>query len=507
MNKKSVLRPLRAALPSILFLAAWSCWSQPKTITILQTNDMHAGMFPHEAFWVKTSPKPFVGGFKELWFTVDSIRRATPNVLVLDAGDVMTGTPISEVEYEGAVGGALFAVMNRIGYDAWTIGNHDLDISQENLRKLTSIAGFPTLSANLTDSLGRFPLNNRPYVLLQKDGLNIAVIGIMSSDLFALTNTTNLAGLVVRPPAEVLQRYIDSLRPSNDLVIALTHEGVQDDSLLAVSTHGLNVIIGGHSHTRLREPKVVNGVIICQTGSNCENLGELTLTVDNHAVTSFKGILHALWQRNDRPADDLSRMIDGFQAKVEKEYGQVVGTIGSEWRRSRTGESNIGDFVADAIREETGADIGITNSSGIRRDVPAGNITKLDLFEIAPFRNYLCTFRITGKEVRALLQRYIESLAQGRSSLDFSGVRCTWENTPAGAVLRSATVGAAPIDDAATYRCGTIDFVINQGERYLGAVPPGVQYTHVLLYDAMMKKLQRERSLPATLDGRVKETK
>lgn len=505
MNFRSATPDLRRLLPWLL-IASWSCWSQPKTLTILHTNDMHAGMLPHEAFWVRTSPKPLVGGFKELWFTVDSIRHAKNDVLLLDAGDVMTGTPVAEMEYQGAVGGALFAMMNRIGYDAWTIGNHDLDISQENLRKLTAIAAFPTLSANLTDSLGRFTLNNRPYVVFHKNGVTIGVVGLILKELNEVTNTSNLVGLVVQPPVETMQRYVDSLRAACDLIIALTHEGVEEDSILAVSSHGLNVIIGGHSHTRLRDPKVVNGVLICQTGSNCENLGELDLTVENHAVTAFKGTLHSLWVRTDRREDDVSRMVDGFRGEVEKEYGQVVGSIGTDWRRSRNGESNIGDFVADAIREGSGADVGITNSSGIRKDLPAGKVTKLDLFEIAPFRNYLCTFTLSGRDLRALLQRYVESLAQGKTSIELSGVRCTWKKSGPGALLSSVMVGDRPLDDAASYRCGTIDFVINQGERYLGIVPPKVEYSRTLLYDAMVQKLQRDKSLPATLEGRIKES-
>ena len=117
---------------TLTFLAALFC--QPKTITILHTNDIHASFVPHEAVWVKENPKPLVGGFNELSFVVDSLRHVKPVTLLLDAGDVMTGNPITEYTYGGAEGGALFEMMNRIGYELWTPGNHDFDISSANLR-------------------------------------------------------------------------------------------------------------------------------------------------------------------------------------------------------------------------------------------------------------------------------------------------------------------------------------------------------------------------------------
>ena len=141
---------------------------------------------PHEAFWVKENPKPLVGGFNELSFVVDSVRRVKSATLLLDAGDVMTGNPITEYTYAGAEGGALFEMMNRIGYDLWTPGNNDFDISSANLRKLTVIAKFPTVSANILDTLNHFPVNNKEYVVIEKNGLKIGVIGIMSDDFYIL---------------------------------------------------------------------------------------------------------------------------------------------------------------------------------------------------------------------------------------------------------------------------------------------------------------------------------
>ena len=362
--------------------------AQPKAITILHTNDIHASFIPQPATWIRSDPKPLIGGFNELYFMVDSIRHVIPNTLLLDAGDVMTGNPITEYQFHGADGGALFEMMNQIGYEAWTVGNHDFDVSVANLNKLAHIANFPTVSANVQDLAGNYPVNNKPYVIINKDGLRIGIIGLMSSDFYNLVNHKSGESIKLLPPIQTMQQFVTELLPKTDLIIALTHEGVQDDSVLAMNVHGLDVIVGGHSHTRLRTPKYVNNVIIVQTGSNCENLGELTLTVDHHKVISYDGKLIPLWYRADRPKTKLSQFIDSIQTFIKHDYAEVIGTLKTDWvRGSGRGESGIGDFITDAQREAVHADVGFMNSHGIRSDKSAGPFTKQDLFEVLPFRN------------------------------------------------------------------------------------------------------------------------
>jgi len=487
------------------FPAITSLYCQPKTITILHTNDMHASFLPHEAGWVRTDPKPFVGGILELNRVVDSLKKAKGNTLLLDGGDVMTGNPIADMEFKGACGGALFEMMNMIGYEAWTIGNHDLDISQDNLRKLTVIANFPTLSANLVDSLGKFPLNNKDYVIVNKNGLRVGVIGIMSSSLFELTNTDKLKGLKVLPPAETLQKIIDKIDGETDLIIALTHEGADDDSVLATKVHNLDVIIGAHSHTRLKTPKNVNGILIAQTGSNCENLGELELTVDNDKVVSSSGKLITLWVKPEYPESNLSDLVNEFKTKIEKEYNEIIGKAEVDLKRSRGGESIIGHFMADAIRERTGADFALTNSSGIRKDIAAGDIRKVDLFEVSPFKNYLCTFPLTAKQVRALAELYVNSIAGGRTSLDLSGLSCTWRRIEGKLEIVSLTIGGNEIEEGKSYTCGTIDYVVNQGDRYLQMKPKDVHLTGVLLFEALVDKVRKDKIIRGVQENRFQE--
>jgi 2',3'-cyclic-nucleotide 2'-phosphodiesterase (5'-nucleotidase family) len=492
------------AIVGALFIVSCSS-SQPKSLTILHTNDIHASFLPHEAFWVKSDPKPMVGGFDELSWMVDSIKKVKGDVLLLDGGDVMTGSPISEIDYQGSTGGALFEMMNKVGYDAWTIGNHDLDISQDNLRQHTGIVHFPTVSANLTDSSGNFPFNNKEYVILNKNGLRIGIIGLMTPDLYSVTNTKNLHGLKVLSPSEVTQKLIDKIKDQVDVTVVLSHEGVDVDSTVAANTHGLNIIIGGHSHTRLKTPKVVNGVIICQTGSNCENLGELEVTVENKKVTHFDGKLHQLWLRHDRRDDELKALVDKFKTQIDKEYGEVIGTLVSDWRRGGRDESNIGDFMVDAIREGANADLAIANSSSLRKDLSAGPIRKLDLFEIMPFRNTLCTFTMSGKEVKAFAERYAKAIRDGSASTQVSGMKCAWKSSDNGIAVQHLTINGKEIDDNKSYTCATSDFAVNQAEKYLGFVPSGVNYAETTILQTMLDKVRKDKSVDSKIERRFEQ--
>jgi 2',3'-cyclic-nucleotide 2'-phosphodiesterase (5'-nucleotidase family) len=466
---------------------------------------MHAAFLPREAGWVQSEQKPLVGGFLAVARLIDSIRSAKPNSILLDGGDVMTGTPMSEYEYAGTKGGALFTMMNAMKYDAWTIGNHDLDISQKNLQELTGIAKFPTLSANLVDSLGTFPFHNKEYVIIERGGLRIGIFGLMSKDLFRLTNTANLKGLRVLPPVETAQRIVAVLDSLTDLIIGITHEGVDEDSLLAAQTHGLDVIIGGHSHSRLKNPRRINGVLICQAGSNTENLGVLDITVDHDSVIASDGRLITPWVTSTQSDNELSRLVNEFKAKIDQEFGEELASLAVDWKRSGAKESDIGSFVADAIREGTGAHITVTNSSGIRKDLRAGPVKKLDLFEISPFRNYLSVFPIQGSQIRAMLQRHVEMLMDGKSPIQFSGVSCTWKRAGGSAVLENILIGNESLDDTKTYTMGTSDFVIDQGDKYLGFVPEQVTFSRTTIFESLIAKAKKDKNIKTSDKPRFSE--
>jgi 2',3'-cyclic-nucleotide 2'-phosphodiesterase (5'-nucleotidase family) len=476
--------------------------AKPKVITILHTNDMHASFIPHEATWIRSNQKPLIGGFNELSFMVDSLRHAFENTLLLDAGDVMTGNPITEYPYHGADGGALFEMMNQVGYEAWTVGNHDFDISVDNLKKLAHIANFPTVSANIQDLAGHYPVNNKPYVIIKKAGLRIGIIGLMSNDFYNLVNHKSGESIKLLPPVETMQNFVKELRAKTDLLIALTHQGVQDDSVLAMNISGLDVIVGGHSHTRLKTPRYVNNVIIVQTGSNCENLGELTLTVDKHKVISYDGKLLPLWYRADRPKTKLSHFIDSLQTVIQHDYAEVIGTLKTDWTRGNgRSESGIGDYITDAQREAVGADVGFMNSHGIRADKSAGPFTKQDLFEVLPFRNLLATFEISGKQLKDVVIYYLTQ----HPSIQTSGLQVEWKPAADGGIeFVKFLVSGKPVDEQKVYIAAASDYMAGTSKEYLGIEHLKTTYLDQTLFSVVEKKIRADKEISSVIEARIK---
>ncbi len=482
---------------------SFSLFSQPKTITILHTNDIHANFTPHEAFWVKENPKPLIGGFNELSFAVDSLRKVKTNSILIDAGDVMTGNPITEYEYMGTEGGALFEMMNKVGYECWTFGNHDFDISQKNLKQLTTIAKFPTINANVLNSKNEYPLNNKPYLIIEKNGVRVGIIGLMTQKLYNLVNQNNLKDIKVLSPIETAQKYIDELSSKTDILIALTHAGVDEDSVLAANVKGLHVIVGGHSHTRLRNPKNVNGVIIVQAGSNCENLGILDLTIENKTITKSYGTLLQLHYNGDRPKTVLSNFIDSVQKKIDADFDEVIASLQSDWTRGN-GESGIGNFITDAQRAAALADVAFTNNHGIRKNVSAGPMKKRDLFEVLPFRNILVTFQLTGKQIQDIVKNYILN----NSSIQISGIKCSWKKSANGEIeFLSFTINGKPLDTKKNYIAAASDYFVGEAKRYLGVEVVNPSFSQQTVFAAVEKKLRKEKTIDSKIENRIQEIK
>jgi 5'-nucleotidase / UDP-sugar diphosphatase len=491
-----------ALLGAGLMLFVLPIFSQPKQITILHTNDMHASFLPHEAYWLRSTPKPFVGGFNELAFAVDSIRKIRTTSLVLDAGDLMTGNPISDRLYKGAEGGALVEMMNLIGYEGWTPGNHDFDISYANLLKLVAMAKFPVVEANLTDEKSGKPITNKEYAIIEKNGIKVGIFGVMSSEYYGLVNQNSSKGVKLMPTIKIARRLIEMLRPKVDLVVALTHVGVDEDSLIAINVKGLDVIIGGHSHTRLKTPKFINGVIIAQTGANCENLGVLDLTVENHAVTKWNGELHQLWYHPDRKTV-VTALVDSFKNDIAQEYSEVIGTWSVD-ANAEGSDRRLGNFLCEAQREGAGADLGFMNNGGIRKRFLPGPLTKQDLFEVLPFRNILVSFKLTGKQVRDIVLQNIRE----RSGFQMSGVDCEWKRDVEGKIeIVKILVNGKPVDDQSVYTGAASDYMMGEAKRYLGIDTPQLTYLDETVFKATEKMIRTMKNVPGSLKGGIKEIK
>jgi 2',3'-cyclic-nucleotide 2'-phosphodiesterase (5'-nucleotidase family) len=489
-----------------LILAGGCAHHHAGTLTVLHTNDQHSQFAPAPATWVQKDPKPLIGGIVALDYQIRQAREKYQATLLLDAGDFMTGTPIAKLRVDGALGGAYVQMLNEMGYQALTVGNHEFDEGQDNLFRLIDLARYDVLSANLLKD-GQL-LTKKPYALYKAGGLRVGVIGLTLTDLFEMTARKNLEGIQVLDPVEPAQKAIDEIDGKTDLIILLSHMGVEADRELAHKIHGADIIVGGHSHTRLNKPIIENGILIVQADSKNRYLGRLTVDVANDAVVRHDYALIPCWQDSVAQANPLlAAKVKSYNDQIDADYGRVIGQLKTDWHRNSQGESNIGNYIADVMRKTAAADFAAINSGGIRKDMPAGPIKKLDIVEILPFTNTLVTFTCTGEELIKIVQSNVTAAAKSEPGiLQISGLSYQYRISPGGTLeITNVRINGAPVDPQATYLGATIDFVLfGQAERYFGFKPGGkIENTNLMLSDVVTAYIEAEPVVESAIEGRM----
>lgn len=476
---------------------------EPVRLLILHTNDMHAQYIPLPAFWVEGDDKPLIGGFAAMDAYIDRERAKGLPTLLMDAGDLMTGTPISDVVHKGVMGGLLFDIMEDMGFDIMTLGNHEFDNGQENVYKFYDVAHFPIINANLRRD-GKL-ITPTAYEIIEIAGLKVGVIGLMTEQFFEVVLKSNIEGLEFVNSVEVTQEIVNKIDPLTDLIVLLTHAGVDEDKRWAREIRGIDLIIGGHQHRRLTEPLVENNVLIVQTGSRTANLGRIEVVVQGDTISEYSGGLIALWVDSIEVDPEVAARMNDYENSILEVYGDTIAIVKENLVGTYRGESNVGSWVASIIKDATEADIGIMNSGGIRKSISAGPMRKLDIIEMLPFRNTLTTFELSGRELLKLLQ-FSANIAgrTGGQDLQFSGLSYGYRVLEDGAELVDPRVGGEEIDLDRIYKCGTIDFILfSQAETYFGFQPSNGNDLMILLSQVVINYCMKEKVIDAKLTGAI----
>lgn len=415
------------------------------------------------------------GGVVALAQQIERLRaRAPGRTLLVDAGDAWQGTYISN-ENKGQ---AVTQVMSLLGYDAQAVGNHDFDWGQDVLRQRTQEASYPFLCANCADAAGAVPAYLRPYVVKDLGLVKVALIGLILPGAASIIKDTSIAGLHFLPLAPTVKRYLPEMQRQADLIVALTHVGLEPlvpegDRALAAAVPELDVIVGGHSHTALRAATTVGKTIIVQTGAYTANLGDLELVIDPATkkvtasptrstellpVASIAGAKSATVQQ-------IQRIVDERKAQGKKYTERIVGRLASALDNPRA-ECGLGNLIADGILEygrQQGwrSDVSFYNMAGVRAPLPAGDISYGQLYQVLPFSNVVVNLDLTGKQLRAVFEA--ASGSAGRLHVGGATYAYHFENPP-GQRLLAATVGGQPLDDARVYHVATIDYLYGGGD-------------------------------------------
>lgn len=472
----------------VTLLFTVGCASTVRTLTILHTNDIHGHFAPERATWRTDSA--LVGGFAALSGALDSVRLRDATTLYLDAGDLMTGNPICNMEVDGVTGGALIEMLRMCSCDAATVGNHEFDLGSTHLREFVATEKVDWLCGNVSWSVDSLALC-RPYKIVERKGLRIGIIGLILTDLAGVTSKQASEDFEVGNIIETAQKLIDEVDPMTDLIILLTHNGVENDKQIARSVTNLDIIVGGHSHTRLSEPITENGILIVQAGSYLKHLGVLKVDVKHDQVSQHSGQLVELELARFTPDRSVEMYCASFEAEINRDYGEVIATAEASLDRRYAETSPLGNFLSDLLREHFLADFAIINSGGLRMDISKGDVRKLDIVEMLPFVNSITLFEATGNELLELAKRQAQAQISGKNEiLQMSGmvIRYTNENDEPHDIR--IEINGLQINSEKTYRGVSIDYVLkSQADKYLGFAPRNIEETGILFSDLVIKAM------------------
>ena len=351
------------------------------TVLVLHTNDLHG----HISGGVDR-----YGGAARIGAYFRQVRAARSDVLVLDAGDCVAGTPVSTL----FCGTPIFRVMSAMGYDAAVLGNHEFDYGWEHIRAFREAASFPLLAANAYSPQGEL-IADEPYVLVDVDGVRVGVIGVLTERTPAMTTVTGNRGLVVQPAMPVLAQLVGQIRARCDLVIVLSHLGSTADREAASTIEGIDLIVGGHDHKLFAEPLVVDGTAIVQAGCFGAFVGqvEVLVDVDGGRVESIEGRVMALRDLPE-PDSEVEGLVDRWEAEVSKLVDVPIG-VGVQ----ALDIPQAARFVEGVLKEHAGADFGYYNPGGVRAGLPEGRILARHVWNIHPFGNTLATITLKGCDI------------------------------------------------------------------------------------------------------------
>ena len=505
-------------------------------VVILHTNDTHGADLDEEGASFG------MAGVAQL---KKDFEAAGADVLLVSAGDSIMGKPLVSADQ----GKSAIEFMNAAGYDAMTVGNHELDFGIDNLKALAKDADFPILCADMTtEADGKTVFDSNK--IFEIGGVKVGVFGLATPETLTKADASKMPGITFPQTDKlyaVAQAQVDELNKAGaDLIVCLGHLGIDDESIgnrsIDVCEHvdGIDLFIDGHSHSttadiiaKVGDTNVVNGAKIVSTGTALANVGVVIYDQETGTLTD-ELVPAASYTKTDA---DVAKLVDDRNTAVDKVYGEKIATTEVDLNGSRSGgaafpegegvrttETNLGDFAADAIlwqaRQTLGeenVDAALTNGGGIREALAKGDISKKSLLAVFPFGNTVATIDVTGAQLLEALEAATCTTPEAIGAFpQVSGIEFTLNTgvpyvngtqyanstyyAPAnpGSRVTISTVNGEAFDPAATYTIATNDFTAKGGDTYgVFKTAGGWKDVGVSLEDALINYTTEE------LDGTI----
>lgn len=423
-----------------------------KKFTILHSNDMH-GDFLAE---VRGEKGHLIGGLSLLSGYINKVRKEEENVLFVVAGDMVQGS-IIDSEYKGI---STIELMNYLAPDVVTLGNHEFDYGLPHLLFLEKVANFPIVNANLYIKKYHKRLM-QPYTIINKAGFDILFIGIITEDVLDSLSLDKDVGsfISLEEASNKAGRITNAYKDADiDLTVLLTHIGFERDKELAAMLKpewGVDLIIGGHSHTILEQPALVNGILITQAGVGTDQVGRFDIVVDDetNSIVDYKWQLIPIDEAIAEKDETLEKYIDSFKEVVDRKYNTILIKFSKKLTHpDRKLETEIGNLFADIFKERCDVDAAFIGSGSIRLKEIGPVVTLGDFRSVFPYVDTITKFTVKGKTLKEMFRTFMSNENKAKDGEHYqvsSGVKAVYnqiENR-----LQSLSINGHEVDDNQTY--------------------------------------------------------
>lgn len=373
-------------LLAVALLACTQLAAEVRTLTILHTNDLHARLSPLENH---------NGGFAYLATLIRRERAGCHDCILLNAGDLVQGTPVSTIFF----GQPVFEVGNLLGFDAATLGNHEFDYGWLQARRFLEVAKYPIVTSNIVNRSGQL-FTPKPYLILKVNGLRVAVIGAMTDDLHSLSTSKLLEDWHTLPAVATARKYAAELREQSDLIVLLAHITGTEETEFLNSAPEIPVLITGHIHRGIDEALSKDGRVMVRVKGYGEELGRLDLKVD----TEKKAPVSWTWKHITvdstklEPDAEVASAVKHWEDEVTARVDQPLAVAAKRFEKR-----DVKRLIEQALRDETGADFAWMNQGGVRDILPQGQLLVRHIWNIMPFDNRVVVGTFKGRDLPAVV--------------------------------------------------------------------------------------------------------
>ncbi len=480
-----------------------------KKLTILHSNDMHGD------FLAENVNEKLIGGVSMLSGYVNKVRNETPNTLYCIAGDMFRGSVIDS-EFRGT---STIEIMNAIAPDVVTLGNHETDYGIAHLLFLEKCAKFPIINANLhikTNGTRLF----KPHYIAEIDGMKVLFIGIITETVMNQARNEGLVGtfLDVHEAATEVGRICDAYNATDiDLTVLLTHIGFEEDKKLAAQldpSWGVDIIIGGHSHTFIEKPEIVNNIAIVQAGIGTDQIGrfDLTIDTDNNCLSDYDWQYIAVKPENCPNDEAIDKLLASYKNVTDVKYSRVITRLKRRLNHPiRNRETELGDLFCDVLAESLALDVMMLAAGAIRTDSLGPVVQVSDLAECFPYDGDVRLMHVTGAQLKRMFTYMLrDEVWQGKSNGFFNiseKLRVVYDTNKK--EFTKFNFDGKPVEDERLYKIGMQQYHYKSFSKYFNFSLDEIKSnrpTRVIATSARVvieERLSETQNIDKAVDGRI----